>query len=55
MFGEKDVQGIQTELEKENLLGQTSNRKKRLASQARAEFSGTSGIKTGSLGRKAQV
>jgi len=55
MFGENDTESIQRELEQENLLGQTSKRTKRLASQARAEFGGSSGIKTGSLGRKAQV
>ena len=46
---------MQKELEQENLLGQTSKRTKRLASQARAQFGGQSGVKTGSLGRKAQV
>jgi hypothetical protein len=55
MFGETSTEGLQQELEQENLLGQTSKRTKRLASQARAEFTGTSGVKTGSLGRKAQV
>ena len=55
MFGETSTEGLQEELERENLLGQTSKRTKRLASQARAEFSGQSAIKTGSLGRKAQV
>jgi hypothetical protein len=55
MFGETSTQGLQEELERENLLGQTSKRTKRLASQARAEFGGTSGIKPGSLGRKAQI
>ena len=55
MFGETSAEGIQQELENENLLGIQSKRNKRLASQARAEFGGTSGIKTGSLGRKAQV
>lgn len=56
MFGENDSESIQQELERENLLGQTSKRTKRLASQARAEFGGQSGIRPGSLGRKkAQV
>jgi hypothetical protein len=55
MFGETSTEGLQKELEQENLLGQTSKRTKRLASQARAEFGGSSGIKTGSLSRKAQV
>lgn len=55
MFGENNVEGIQKELEQENLLGQTSKRTKRLASQARAQFGGQSGITQGSLGRKAQV
>jgi len=54
-FGEVSTEGLQKELEQENLLGIQSKRTKRLASQARAEFSGTSAIKTGSLGRKAQV
>lgn len=54
-FGESSVEGIQKELEQENLLGITSKRTKRLASQARAEFTGSSGIRTGSLGKKAQV
>jgi hypothetical protein len=55
MFGESSTEGLQQELEQENLLGQTSKRTKRLASQARAQFSGQSGISTGSLGRKKQV
>lgn len=42
---------IQKELESEVLLGQQSARNKRLASQARAEFGGQSGITTGSLRR----
>jgi hypothetical protein len=54
-FGEVSTEGLQRELEQENLLGMQSKRTKRLASQARAEFTGTSGVKTGSLGRKAQV
>lgn len=54
-FGESDTEGIQLELEKENLLGITSQRTKRLASQARGEFGGQSGISTGSLGKKKQV
>lgn len=55
MFGEKSIEGIQQELESENILGQQSERAKRLASQARAKFSGQSGIASGSLGRKKQV
>ena len=55
MFGETSTEGLQKELEQENLLGQTSKRTKRLASQARAQFGGQSSIKTGSLGRKTQV
>jgi hypothetical protein len=55
MFGETSTKDLQKELEQENILGQTSKRTKRLASQARAQYSGQSGIKTGSLGRKAQV
>lgn len=50
MFGQ-DAQGIQTELEKEQLLGVQSKKKKALASQARAQFGGVSGIQTGSLSR----
>jgi hypothetical protein len=46
---------IQKELEAENLLGQTSARTKRLASQARSQFSGSSGIAQGSLRRKSQT
>lgn len=53
IYGEEvDPQGLQKELEAENLLGQTSKRTKRLASQARGAFSGQSGIQTGSLGRR---
>lgn len=55
VFGDVEVGTLQTELEKEALLGQTSKRSKALASQARAQFGGTSGITTGSLGRKRQV
>jgi hypothetical protein len=53
MFGDNvkpDV--LQKELESEALLGQRSARAKRLASQSRAEFGGSSGITTGSLSRK---
>jgi hypothetical protein len=52
MFGETSTEGLQQELEQENLLGIQSKRTKRLASQARAQFGGTSGIRTGSLGKK---
>jgi hypothetical protein len=55
MFGETSAEGLQQELEQENLLGQTSKRTKRLASQARAEFGGTSGVRTGSLSKKKQT
>ena len=55
MFGETNIQGLQKELESENLLGQTSKRTKRLASQSRAQFGGQSGITSGSLGRKKQI
>lgn len=51
-FGEEDIQGLQQELERENILGQQSVKSKRLASQARAEFEGQTGIRTGSLSRK---
>lgn len=56
IFGDKiSTNELQTELEKEQLLGQTSKRTKRLASQARSQFAGQSGIVTGSLSRKKQV
>lgn len=47
-----DAAGLQKELESENLLGQTSARTKRLASQARGAFAEQTGIRTGSLSRK---
>jgi hypothetical protein len=55
IFGETSTEGIQQELESENLLGIQSKRNKRLASQQRGQYSGQSGIKTGSLNKKAQV
>lgn len=55
MFGEQNTEGLQQELEQENLLGQTSKRTKRLASQARSQFSGQSGVTQGSLGKKKQI
>jgi len=56
MFGDTtSAADLQTELESEALLGQTSKTRKRLESQARAQFGGQSGITTGSLGRKKQV
>jgi hypothetical protein len=56
LYGEASTEGLREELEQENLLGITSKRTKRLASQARAEFGGQSGIRQGSLSRKkAQV
>jgi hypothetical protein len=56
MFGDTtSATDLQTELESEALLGQTSKTRKRLESQARAQFGGQSGITTGSLGRKKQV
>jgi hypothetical protein len=56
MFGDTtSTTDLQTELESEALLGQTSKTRKRLESQARAQFGGSSGITTGSLGRKKQV
>ena len=55
MFGESNTEGIRQELEQENLLGITSKRTKRLASQARAQFGGQSGISAGSLKKKTQV
>jgi len=56
MFGDEiSATDYQTELEKETLLGQTSQRTKRLQSQARSQFAGQSGIVTGSLSRKKQI
>ena len=56
MFGDTTKpEDLQTELEKEALLGQTSKTRKRLESQARAQFGGQTGITTGSLSRKKQV
>lgn len=56
MFGDTtSATQLQTELESEALLGQTSKTRKRLESQARAQFAGQSGIATGSLRRKSQV
>ena len=56
MFGDDTkAEDLQTELEKEALLGQTSKTRKRLESQARAQFGGQTGIATGSLKRKPQV
>jgi hypothetical protein len=56
MFGDTtSATDLQTELESEALLGQTSKTRKRLESQARAQFSGQSGITTGSLSRKRQI
>jgi hypothetical protein len=56
MFGDTtSTEELQTELEKEALLGQTSKTRKRLESQARAQFGGQTGIATGSLGKKKQV
>ena len=45
----------QAELEAEALTGAESASAKRLRSQARAQFGGSSGITTGSLGRKKQI
>ena len=56
MFGDTtSATDLQTELESEALLGQTSKTRKRLESQARAQFGGQSGITSGSLGRKKQI
>lgn len=55
IFGDVEVGTLQTELEKEALLGQTSKRTKALSSQARAQFGGQSGIVTGSLSKRVQV
>jgi hypothetical protein len=54
-FGEQSIEGIQQELESENILGQQSERAKRLASQARGQFGGQSGITSGSLKTKKQT
>jgi len=52
-FGENtDAASIQKQLESESLLGIQSNQTKRLASQQRAAFEGTSGMTTGSLRKK---
>ena len=52
MFGENvNPNDLQKELESEALLGRVSKRTKSLASQARAQFGGQSGIQTGSLKR----
>lgn len=55
IFGDVEVGTLQTELEKESLLGQTSKRAKGLQSQARAQFGGSAGVITGSLTKKKQV
>jgi hypothetical protein len=56
MFGDGATPDtIQKELESENLLGQVSARNKRLSSQARAGFSGQSGVGAKSLGGKKQT
>jgi hypothetical protein len=53
-FGQS-AEGLQQELEQENIQGIQSTRARRLASQARAEFSGQSGIRSGSLGKRKQI
>jgi hypothetical protein len=56
MFGDTtSATDLQTELESEALLGQTSKTRKRLESQARAQFGGQSGVTSGSLKRNTQV
>jgi hypothetical protein len=45
----QDVTSVQTELEKENVLGMASQRRKKLQQSGVARFSGTSGIMQGSL------
>jgi hypothetical protein len=56
MFGDGATPDtIQKELESENLLGQVSARNKRLSSQARAGFSGQSGVGAKSLGGRKQI
>jgi hypothetical protein len=53
MFG--GPSDIVQQAEREAVLGATSTEAKRLRSQARSEFAGSTGIVTGSLGRKKQV
>ena len=48
IFGQSS-EDIQAQLEQEKLFGDTSQKVQGLASQARAEFSGSTGITTGSL------
>jgi hypothetical protein len=48
----RSAQDIQTDLEKENLLGQQTKANKELASRARANFAGAAGAQSQSLQRK---
>lgn len=52
MFGQTNVD-LQAELEQQNVLGKQSNVVSSLKSQARAEYSGSSGVSQGSLRKKA--
>lgn len=53
IFGdERSAKERQTELEKENLLGQQSKKNKELASRARGNFGGAAGVQSQSLQRK---
>jgi hypothetical protein len=53
IFGDsRNAQDIQTDLEKENLLGQQSKANKELASRARANFAGAAGATAQGLQRK---
>lgn len=54
-YGIADQINVQSELEKENLLGQTGKGTKKLASQARAQMDLISGTAAGSLKQRAQV
>mgnify|MGYP006268894045 CR=1 FL=1 len=53
IWGDKrSAQDIQTEMEKETILGQQSKKNKELASRARANFAGAAGAQSQSLQRK---
>jgi hypothetical protein len=54
-FGADNPANIQSELEKENLLGQQSGKVRKLASQARGQMSLVSGTSGGSLKKKTQL
>lgn len=54
IFNKRDV-NLESELEKQNVLGTESRSLKSLSSQARAQFGGQSGVVSGSLKRKSQT